>query len=168
MLVRRIVEMNLMTACFVVQFGPMCLAVADTRIFADASSGLPPATWDSTDLPITTAAGLDRVIPNRFRKIRQLNRGWAVTAGCFVTGERMLNLLNRDQASSVDHAAQILTRSASAELSILENMPDMEGAHLYTSCLLAVPANMDRTGAWIAQLDRAAGYTISIAQEIAI
>lgn len=160
--------MNLMTACFVVQFGPMCLAAADTRIFADASSGLPPATWDSTDLPITTAAGLDRVIPYRFRKIRQLNRGWAVTAGCFVTGERMLNLLNRDQASSVDHAAQILTRSASAELSILENMPDMEGAHLYTSCLLAVPANMDRTGAWIAQLDRAAGYTISIAQEIAI
>lgn len=157
-----------MTACFVVQFGPMCLAAADTRVFADESSGLPPSIWDSADLPFTTASGLAYVISYRFRKIRQLNRGWAVTAGCFVTGERMLNLLNRDQAASAAQVAKILNFSAYDELKDLENLPDTDGAQLYSSSLLGVPANSDRTGVWIAQLDRSAGYAVTTAKEIAM
>lgn len=143
----RLTETNLMTACFVVQFGPVCLAAADTRISLDGRSGLPPPNWDSADLPLTTAVGLDHVIPYRFRKIRQLHRGWAVEAGCYVTGARMLNLLNREQPASADDVAQILNRSASAELTILEDMPDAGHAYqLYNSYLLGVPANSDRTG----------------------
>lgn len=157
-----------MTACFVVQFGNVCLAAADTRISADGSSGLSPAIWDSADLPFTTASGHSYVIPYRFRKIRQLSRGWAVTAGSHATGERMLNLLNREQVTSAEQAAQVLSRSASAELTILENMSDAGGSGLYDSRLLGVPANLDRTGVWIAQLDRSTGYTVSTAQGIAM
>lgn len=158
-----------MTACFVVQFGPLCMAAADTRISAHESGGVPAAIWDAADLPLTTAAGLNHVIPYRFRKIRQLNRGWAVDAGCHVTGDRMLNLLNREQAASADQTAQILGQSASVELTILENMPDVTAdAQLYNSYLLGVPANLDRTGVWVAQLDRASGYAVSTAREIAM
>lgn len=144
------------------------MAAADTRFSADVGSGLPPSTWDSADLPLTTAAGNNYVLPYRFRKIRQLHRGWAVTAGCFVTGARMLDLLNREHTTFADHAAQILNQSAGAELTALEEMPDIGGAQIYDSYVLGVPATLERTGVWIAHLDRTSGYTVSTAQEIAM
>lgn len=149
-----------MTTCFVVQFGPMCLAAADTRFTAAGSTGLPPEHWDAADLPVITESGAEHVLPYRFRKIRQLDRGWAVLAGCFVTGKRMLDLLSRQRAHSSQSAAQVLREGAAAELEALEADPDA-GQGLYSSRLLGVPASSERQGVWVAHLDRSDGYTVA-------
>lgn len=157
-----------MTTCFVAQFGPFCLAAADTRFSAEESTDLFPAVWDAADLPLTTASGTNHVLPYRFRKIRQLAQGWAVMAGCFVTGQRMLDLLQRERSSSAADSLEILQRGWAAELATLGAMPDVSRAGLYVSRLLGVPANADRTEVWIGQLDETAGYTIAIEPQFAM
>jgi len=157
-----------MTTCFVAQIGPFCLAAADTRISAEGSTGLPSSIWDAADLPFTTDAGHVGTIPYRFRKIRKLDRGWAVIAGSFVTGDRMLNLLSREEAASANQASEILTRRASEEIAVLESSTSLDSAQIYTSFLLGVPATVDRTGVWCAQLDRTTGYTVTELPNFAI
>lgn len=159
-----------MTTCFVAQFGSVCMAAADTRFSAEGGMGLPPSTWDSADMPLTTATGNNYLLPYRFRKIRQLHLGWAVTAGCFATGDRMLTLLTQEHTKSADHAAQILNQSAAIELTALEEMSDVTSGsdQIYKSLLLGVPATLDRTGVWIASLDRSSRYTVSTAPRIAM
>jgi len=68
----------------------------------------------------STASGAAYVLPYRFRKIRQLDRSWAVMAGSYIIGQRMLDLLNRERSSSASHAQEILQRGATAELALLE------------------------------------------------
>lgn len=155
-----------MTTCFVTQLGPICMAAADTRFSAGGNSS--PSTWDSSDLPVSVSGGNSYILPYRFRKIRQLYRGWAVIAGCFVTGDRILSLLDRERVESAEHAARILDRSAGAEFAALETLPDIKGDDLYKSRLLGVPASSERVGVWIADLDKSGGYNVSTASQIAI
>jgi hypothetical protein len=83
----------------------------------------------------------------------------------------MLNLLNREHATSATHATDILRQGASAELAELaelEAIPEVGVTGLYSSRLLGVPANTDRTGVWIAHLDRTDGYTLTTAPQFAM
>lgn len=114
-----------------------------------------------------TATGADYVLPYRFRKIRQLDRGWAVMAGSYITGQRMLDLLSREESSSALHAQEILHRGATAELALLEEMPDI-GPSIQPSVLMGTPANADRTGIWVAQRNEGSEYTVQIAPDFAI
>ncbi|MNL94777.1 hypothetical protein D3C81_45690 [compost metagenome] len=157
-----------MTTCFVTQLGPICMAAADTRFSAEGSSAFPASAWDSSDLQVSVSGGNSYILPYRLRKIRKLYRGWAVTAGCFVTGDRMLAVLDREGADSAEHAVRILDRSAGRELAALEAMPDINGSEIYRSRLLGVPATSGRTGVWIADLDQSTGYNVSTASQIAI
>lgn len=157
-----------MTTCFVTQLGPISIAAADTRLSSDGSIGLPPSTWDSSDLPLSISNGNSYTLPYRFRKIRQLCKGWAVIAGCFVTGDRMLALLNLEGVTSAEHAVRILNRSAGPELAALQSMSDVNDDEIHKSWLLGVPATSDRTGVWKAHLDQPRGYTVSIEPQFAM
>lgn len=160
------IESRLMTTCFVAQIGPFCLAAADTRISAEGGTGLPSHTWDAADLPFTTESGQAGVIPYRFRKIRQLDRGWAVMTGNFFIGDRILDLLSRERASSATHTSQILAVRAPDQIALLELGRDIVLG--YDSVLLGTPANVDRTGVWVAELDHNTGYAVTSLPNFAV
>lgn len=149
-----------MTTCFVLQFGTVCLAAADTRISAAGSTGLPAATWDAADMPTENENGTCFIIPYRFRKIRQLRFGWAVTAGTYISGDHVLGVLNRHQANGAAHVQEILHEEGPNGLHCLANLPHGEASGPLQAQILGVPANQDRTGVWVAHIDRTAAATV--------
>lgn len=156
-----------MTTCFVAQFRGISLAAADTRLSIDDGSGQSAARWDAADLPVQTCSGIDHIFPYDYRKIRQLDRGWAVAAGSYVTGVQMLNLLQRERSASAEQAADVLKTKASAEFAALQAMPDI-GEALYVSRILGAPAASDRSGVWMAQIEGTPEYTVQTAPEFAM
>lgn len=153
-----------MTTCFVAQFRGISLAGADTRLSIDDGSGQSAARWDAADLPVQTRSGIDHIFPYQYRKIRQLNRGWAVAAGSFITGIQILNLLQRERSASAEHAAEILKTKSSAEFAALQAMTDI-GEGFYVSRILGAPAAPDRSGVWMAQSEGTPEYTVQTAPD---
>lgn len=156
-----------MTTCFVAQFRGISLAAADTRLSINDGSGKSAARWDAADLPVQTSSGIDHIFPYEFRKIRQLNRGWAVAAGSYPTGVQMLNLLQRERSATAEQAAEILRTKASAEFEAMRAVPDM-GENLYVSRILGTPAAPDRSGVWMAQTVGTPEFTVQTAPEFAM
>jgi hypothetical protein len=155
-----------MTTCFVAQLGRLCIAAADTRLSDDIEGTA--LDGDKNDLIVTSKGGLQIHVPFKFRKIRRLGRGWGVIAGCFVTGDRMLNLLNREGAASQLHSAEVLAKGTATELAVLESFEGEVGDGLYSSLLLGVTVGDGHDTVWAAELSKEAGYTLSNQGQFAI
>jgi hypothetical protein len=150
-------ESRNMTVCFVAQVGPICVAAADTRISGALVGSLPALIWDSADMPVTASTGESVVVPYRFRKIRQIGRGWAVTAGSHKNGSRVLDMLCKAAAFGSDQAADILERAAANTTAEMASLSMTENDQ---SSVMGASVCADGRGVWYAKSDDIGRYAV--------
>ncbi|WP_156403727.1 MULTISPECIES: hypothetical protein [unclassified Massilia] len=154
-----------MTVCFVAQFGPICVAAADTRISGALDDSLPSYIWDAADMPITTPTGEYCLVPIRFRKIRQIGRGWAVSAGSHTKGKRALDMLCSEAAFGVDQVTDVLNHM-SGDIKTEPGSPRSVEEDL--SFILGVSVEASGRGVWCASNNDPASYAVSDSMQFAI
>ena len=146
-----------MTVCFVKQYGVLCMVAADTRLSIDVG-GTELARQDIGDLTVNDQFGNTLVVPYKYRKIRPVGRGWAASAGTFITGSHMLDALQAAQAFEPELAVRTIRAATPAYVA---EFAQANGDAIYTAPIMGVAVADNGEGAWLAELHPETGYSLT-------
>lgn len=129
-----------MTFCLVLAVPGISLAAADTRVNLIHQGNGPSDNDGPEDFVVSVAdRGYQVRIPFRFRKLRPLSRGWITSAGDYLLGKVLLDLLARADTCDAESVIKLLDEAYPLAASQIEQATGFAKEQLSRTALMGAP-----------------------------
>lgn len=148
----------LMTLCLALATTDISLVVADTRVNLAINSGSNTNQDGPTDLTISVMKPrYDLTVPFRFRKIRQTANGWVTSAGDYLLGRKLLDLISEHNTDSFAAIDQLLQIEYPRQKNEIQRQTGFSDEQLAGTVVMGAP--FGQSTAWIISFDQSRAKT---------
>jgi len=142
-----------MTFCLALALGDISLVVADTRVNLTHDLGSEANQDGPSDLTISVKnPNYDLTVPFRFRKIRPVSNGWIASAGDYLLGRKILDLIVEHATDSFAPIHQLLRIEYPRLKDEIQRQTDFSDEQVSGTVILGAP--FGQSSAWIISFDQ--------------
>ena len=147
-----------MTFCLALAVGDISLVVADTRVNLTHDLGSQANQDGPTDFTIFVRnPKYDLTVPFRFRKIRPVSNGWMTSAGDYLLGRKILDLIANHATASFAPIHQLLRKEYPRLKDEIQRQTGLSDEQVSGTVILGAP--FGQSSAWIISFDQSRAKT---------